>query len=728
MVNRDGEKDSSEKKRRKASNIESSSSKQTKEDVYESIIRHEAEEAQSRPSEKDSALFHETCNELKRIFDEIATLKKDNSEKAKPEILEKRIQGSLIFVLLKKLNRLDKIRLRAGRDALHKEKLRVDSNRLQLQNLLYELNHLKREVERCYQFKSQDEEIDLVTEEEFYATAPPTISRPEKTQNDEHAKRLARLEWELQQRKELSKMVKELTITKENVSKDISARVERLNSLAPCLEALLKSTRPLQTALDMEIEKEWEIEKSARLLPRPLYLLYVNLSAYGEACDHNMCVTIEGDEEDVRQMEEDIDKLLEQQQTVGSGSSGVNDENQDSDIDDNDDENINKHHKRISVIESKESKRKNLMTPHPLTVILTFKRKTLKENLSIKFTYFPNIGIATSKSKVDIESQGIAAGDVISPENIFNCLYPDDFGDASPNAKTKYQLTEFDMNEQQLMEYLLEKDYGKPYQWVQRLCGLQFAEPKPSTSCASTPLSSFPHNFYAISYELAQNSVPTIIKTIRSRWSSRLYLFKQIHALENKNIDPIGNIPDDDDDDNDVIRISKNEAPIRISSSLVQWTSVTWDDYSTNQLTEKFIEKYLVNSHDLFYRAIITRNSAKLECLICISTNFPKNSPLWTYCLSWNGKHDSSNNPAIREMELWTNSVKTKIKDAGCILSVQLKRTMSSLDIFLETEGPHYSPAEFIQDKTFLKAFRGRTRARPYKIVQNGSNVIFKQI
>lgn len=53
---------------------------------------------------------------------------------------------------------------------------------------------------------------------------------------------------------------------------------------------------------------------------------------------------------------------------------------------------------------------------------------------------------------------------------------------------------------------------------------------------------------------------------------------------------------------------------------------------------------------------------------------------------------------------------------------------MSSLDIFLETEGPLYSPAEFTQDKTFLKAFRGRIRSRPYKIVQSGSSIFYKQL
>lgn len=89
--------------------------------------------------------------------------------------------------------------MRSGRDELHNVKQSVDSNRLQLQNLFYEAEHLNKEVQRCFQFKSQDEEIDLISEEEFYAQAPEAISRLDRTSNDEHARRLARLEWELQQ-------------------------------------------------------------------------------------------------------------------------------------------------------------------------------------------------------------------------------------------------------------------------------------------------------------------------------------------------------------------------------------------------------------------------------------------------------------------------------------------------------------------------------------------------
>lgn len=82
------------------------------------------------------------------------------------------------FAALKKLNRLEKFRTKAVRDALHKEKLRTDSTMLQLQNLLYELSYLKKEIAKCFQFRSLDEEIDLIPTEQFFKEAPASISKP----------------------------------------------------------------------------------------------------------------------------------------------------------------------------------------------------------------------------------------------------------------------------------------------------------------------------------------------------------------------------------------------------------------------------------------------------------------------------------------------------------------------------------------------------------------------
>lgn len=91
---------------------------------------------------------------------------------------EARLKASVMVVTLKKLNRLEKIRTKAGRDTLHKEKQKLDSMHLLLQNLLYEANHLDKEVTKCLQFKSKDEEIDLVSVENFYKCAPEDVSRP----------------------------------------------------------------------------------------------------------------------------------------------------------------------------------------------------------------------------------------------------------------------------------------------------------------------------------------------------------------------------------------------------------------------------------------------------------------------------------------------------------------------------------------------------------------------
>lgn len=270
----------------------------------------------------------ETCTKLRSIFADIAELKLQNTDRARQEIVEKRSQGSYLFAVLKKLNRLDKVRLRAGRDALHKEKLTVDSNKLQLQNLLYEADHLHREVQHCRQFKSRDESIELVKVEEFYAAAPKSISRPEKTRNDEHARRLARLEWELQQRKQLAFKCKELQAAKANVAKDIHSKTIRLDSLVPCLDSLLKATRPLQEALGMNVENEWAVQKVARLLPRPLYVAFANLSAYADTTDRLLKVVIDGDEEDAKHPEE-----LEP-------ADEVDDISQDSENDDNDQDNV----------------------------------------------------------------------------------------------------------------------------------------------------------------------------------------------------------------------------------------------------------------------------------------------------------------------------------------------------------------------------------------------------
>ncbi|ETN74815.1 hypothetical protein NECAME_12714 [Necator americanus] len=77
----------------------------------------------------------------------------------------------------------------------------VEAKYLHLQNSSSEIQHLQKEISRCLQFSAGDEDIDLIPLDEFYACAPENVSRPEVTKNNKHEQRLARLTWEIAQRK-----------------------------------------------------------------------------------------------------------------------------------------------------------------------------------------------------------------------------------------------------------------------------------------------------------------------------------------------------------------------------------------------------------------------------------------------------------------------------------------------------------------------------------------------
>uniref|UniRef100_A0A0R3WRF3 HAUS augmin-like complex subunit 4 n=1 Tax=Hydatigena taeniaeformis TaxID=6205 RepID=A0A0R3WRF3_HYDTA len=81
---------------------------------------------------------------------------------------------------------------------MNKSRLAVDQKTRQLQNLFYELEHLKESIQTCLGFRSLHEEINLIPEEE-YASAVGTSEAC----NSEHQQTLDRLYWELEQRKKL---------------------------------------------------------------------------------------------------------------------------------------------------------------------------------------------------------------------------------------------------------------------------------------------------------------------------------------------------------------------------------------------------------------------------------------------------------------------------------------------------------------------------------------------
>uniref|UniRef100_A0A7N8XAM0 THO complex 5 n=1 Tax=Mastacembelus armatus TaxID=205130 RepID=A0A7N8XAM0_9TELE len=460
----------------------------------EARVYSEEVELDGRDPEQDYLQYKESCETLATLMSEIQELKANGAKEGCAEVEQKRMQSCIHFMNLKKLNRLAHMRLKKGRDQTHEAKQRVDVLHLQLQNLLYEVMHLQKEISKCLEFKSKHEEIDLVSVEEFYQEAPQEICRPQLTKNDPHQLTLARLDWELEQRKRLAEKYKESQATKEKIQKSIEVKKEHLRSLQPGLNSIMQASLPVQECLSMpfeEIQKQTEI---ARHLPPPLYVLFVQANAYGQACDKNLCVSISGDVDEAKA----LSKPPEDSQ----------DDESDSDAEEEQEKTMRR---RATTGGQLDDKRREMLKRHPLSLCLDLKCKD-GSILHLYFYYLMNLNIMTVKTKVSTSTDlntAISAGDLLKSDTLLSCLYTNDQGRETPNPANRYQFDKVSIVA--FADYV--EELGHPYMWVQSLGGLHF-----------------PNDASEVS--LSASHMESTMKLLRGRVQSRLALHKQFASLE----------------------------------------------------------------------------------------------------------------------------------------------------------------------------------------------------
>lgn len=370
--------------------IRSEEGKRSRHEEQEGRYYSEESEVDLRDPKKDYQLYKETCEDLQRLMAEIQDLKSKGSKDASAEIEERRIQSCVHFMTLKKLNRLAHIRLKKARDQTHEAKQKVDAYHLQLQNLLYEVMHLQKEITKCLEFKSKHEEIELVSVEEFYQAAPAEVSKSEITSNDPHQQTLARLDWELEQRKRLAEKYKECLASKEKILKEIEVKKEYLNSLQPQLQSIMQASLPVQEYLSMPFECMHKQYETARHLPAPLYVLFVQASAYSQACAHmksysqpyrqdkKLAVSIEGSVEEARALFKPPE------------------DSQDDESDSDAEEEQTTKRRRPTLGVQLDDKRKEMLKRHPLCVSLIVKSKD-NSSLNLTFYFLMNLNILVVK-------------------------------------------------------------------------------------------------------------------------------------------------------------------------------------------------------------------------------------------------------------------------------------------------------------------------------------------
>lgn len=167
-----------------------------------------------------------------------------------------------------------------------------------------------------------------------------------------------------------------------------------------------------------------------------------------------------------------------------------------------------------------------------------------------------------------------------------------------------------------------EHQLGKPYTWAQNMCGLNFI-----TSTKS--LTSLSNNV------LTQEMVPSIVDRMHTRLKARYQLYRQVLALEQQ----IGN------------GSKSTGSPTCI---LAQWSPITYVEYAERTMvTSRFIDENLVTSNHLLYHAVLIRGSAKMECFVSVSPNFPSECPIWAIALNINGqKLNPSNSNDIKVSQM----------------------------------------------------------------------------
>eukprot|EP00039_Didymoeca_costata_P022840 m.5327 g.5327 ORF g.5327 m.5327 type:complete len:620 (+) comp3275_c0_seq1:2-1861(+) len=480
----------------------------------------------------------ENCiSKIRDGMKEVQSLKKD-----KKDIREKVVAMLLLFVDLKRLVRqsFENVDSVSGDTSHTKEQ--VDSLHLQLQNLLYQKIHIQNESRRCYQFRSRHDDIDLISEEEFFKACP----EHKELKDDPHKLMIVRLEHEDRERKRLSEAVKKLKEQKNVVAKANDAKQDQLSRLPTYLKQLLEMATPMETIIGGENIQLIPEDSPARFLPTPLYVLYTNLCAYEKIGEVKFKLQVEGDVEKAKE-------LLATLPTLGEEIEDVEKEGDDDGV--NEDEDDSRRRQDDSNEQSMEAKKEKLLQLHPLSVDL---RVSCANDVEVccQLRYLPQLKVVVVSS--DEETHG----------NILASLYPGDQGLELPHPGALYAADAVKMNS--FPEYV--KTLGRAYRWAQIIAGIQVIESVSDSAMRSR-----------------RQSLVLVLKAICDRVAAVKSLSKQLESLENTKI----NIPSDAD-----------VFPLEAKSKFKSWKTLKEDGDKDTQYEAVFERK--VGKTTVCLQAIIT--------------------------------------------------------------------------------------------------------------------------
>ncbi|CDI98631.1 THO complex subunit 5 protein [Echinococcus multilocularis] len=673
----------------------------------------------------DLKLFKQECSALKSSLDTTWQRKKSKQS----------VSGSTFgkhIIALKAINRRTQLRIKDLREATYQKKLAVDQKTRELQNLLYELEHLKESIQTCLGFRSLHEEISLIPVEEY----AKTVCTSEACKS-EHQQTLERLYWELQQRKKLFSFdiicfgrlhsnLNEISKSMAQVKEKIATKQAYLDRISGNLRNILESTRALDSEMGFKISENEETFQSAFALPPPLYIIYSKLSAYIDVKNLQRRVTVKivGDSELARSVN-------------SAASSNVDEVDADSsEVDDQDGLLLKrkKTHRKSKRIGEEDEERPQHKTdsPHPLSVVVHIATgsdaKWANLQLTLTFTWLMRARLVTVKEEFhEIEKLcplSQTARDLLSSEGLLAHLQCG--GEAS-----RWEGGEAVAGGTGPASFLPlssgDDDSGRAYAWAQHLGGLQclpYLDSARDTLFHASTSSSVTASSSATSVE-PFGFIDSWFTALCRRLESRMSLNAEIHAIESG-----------------VLNLSENQKPffpISKDICLSTWDRVTFKDISTWPRAQTFIALDLIQPSDAIFKCQMAfRGKDVLTIGASIPASYP-DDPSLIFLASETDAFPAGDLTAmhIQEMETEVNcywrempcedgrttldeaamGVSEEIFTAGStnklenLLTCQLARIASCLPIFLTKDD--------LEIKTLCPqgGVRYRTRSRPLKFL-----------
>jgi THO complex subunit 5 len=514
------------------------------------------------------------CDNLRQVMSAVKDMKSNGQQSNGDGMGAQRKMGGVLFAQLRQLNRLSNLYAKETRDKTQEKKLGVDDLHLQLQNLQYEVNHLRKEITNCLEFKSKHDDIELISEEEFYETAPDSISNPGVTRFDDHKLMLARLEWEMKQREQLNSRQLSLEASIKSKQNQTAELEGKLSGLLPSLEQLQTATKPLQEFFDLPMDWEKGQHRLATLLPRPLYVVYVHAVGYSEAQDSLLKVVINGDEEDVKTF------VMNKERQNGQEDNEIEMEQ-------------NKKRKKRKSVSKSNDEEPLYRKAFPLSVSLVISTADVG-SVSLVFNYLPSFNvICCSISSINFHQDLNKSLPIIDKTTFLHNLFDGDSGKTSPNTAVSVQIRKYGGDNFSAVV----RQYGFPYKWVQQVCGVNI----PSTSDAG-------NDYINPNDEVPASTLSDVLSAVRFRTKSQFSLLKQLHSLEQLDL------PSSDENHG--------------RSELVQWKTISVSEVINSQFESLQIFNTVDRSNRYFTASFKYNQTIQWNAIICITADYPTSTPL----------------------------------------------------------------------------------------------------